>query len=93
MLGPRSAGTNIIRLGDCFPPGAAPLLPILEEASGLKGGVDCLVGFSAERIGNKRWSFDGTPTSALLENTFRFEAERAAARDRHRPLNALGFCG
>ncbi|GHG98517.1 nucleotide sugar dehydrogenase [Streptomyces lanatus] len=37
------------------------LLPILEEASGLKGGVDFLAGFSPERIGNKRWSFDGTP--------------------------------
>lgn len=39
------------------------LLPILEEASGLKGGVDFHVGFSPERIapGNKRWSFEGTP--------------------------------
>ncbi|WP_405971751.1 nucleotide sugar dehydrogenase [Streptomyces sp. NBC_00988] len=37
------------------------LLPILEEVSGLKGGVDFLAGFSPERIGNKRWSFDGTP--------------------------------
>ncbi|MFD4627313.1 nucleotide sugar dehydrogenase [Streptomyces sp. NPDC058475] len=39
------------------------LLPILEKASGLKGGVDFLAGFSPERIapGNKRWSFDGTP--------------------------------
>ena len=34
------------------------LLPILEEVSGLKGGVDFLAGFSPERIGNKRWSFD-----------------------------------
>ncbi|MEU2834840.1 nucleotide sugar dehydrogenase [Streptomyces lavendulae] len=39
------------------------LLPILEEASGLKGGVDFLAGFSPERIapGNKRWSFETTP--------------------------------
>ncbi|MFF4403045.1 nucleotide sugar dehydrogenase [Streptomyces sp. NPDC001404] len=39
------------------------LLPILEHASGLKGGVDFLAGYSPERIapGNKRWSFDGTP--------------------------------
>lgn len=39
------------------------LLPILEKASDLKGGVDFLAGFSPERIapGNKRWSFDGTP--------------------------------
>lgn len=37
------------------------LLPILEEASGLKG-VDFLAGFSPERIapGNMRWSLDGT---------------------------------
>ena len=34
------------------------LLPILEDVSGLKGGVDFLAGFSPERIGNKRWSFD-----------------------------------
>lgn len=34
------------------------LLPILEEVSGLKGGVDFLAGFSPERIGNKRWLFD-----------------------------------
>lgn len=40
------------------------LLPILEEASGLRGGADFLVGFSPERMapGNKkRWSFEGTP--------------------------------
>ncbi|MFE5561161.1 nucleotide sugar dehydrogenase [Streptomyces sp. NPDC056544] len=39
------------------------MLPILEETSGLKGGVDFHVGFSPERIapGNKRWSFEGTP--------------------------------
>ncbi|MEV8606168.1 nucleotide sugar dehydrogenase [Streptomyces griseoviridis] len=39
------------------------LVPILEKASGLKGGVDFLAGFSPERIapGNKQWSFDGTP--------------------------------
>ncbi|MFC4016283.1 nucleotide sugar dehydrogenase [Nonomuraea purpurea] len=39
------------------------LLPILEQTSGLKGGVDFLAGFSPERIapGNKRWSFEGTP--------------------------------
>ncbi|MEW2275371.1 nucleotide sugar dehydrogenase [Streptomyces griseofuscus] len=37
------------------------LLPLLEETSGLKGGADFLAGFSPERIGNKRWSFDGTP--------------------------------
>ncbi|MGW0708131.1 nucleotide sugar dehydrogenase [Streptomyces sp. NPDC002643] len=39
------------------------LLPILEKASGLKGGVDFLAGFSPERIapGNKRWSFERTP--------------------------------
>ncbi|WP_432101081.1 nucleotide sugar dehydrogenase [Streptomyces sp. WAC 04229] len=37
------------------------LLPILEETSGLKGGADFLAGFSPERIGNKRWSFNGTP--------------------------------
>ncbi|WTQ86057.1 hypothetical protein OG350_36940 [Streptomyces achromogenes] len=32
------------------------LRPVLEEASGLKGGVDFLAGFSPERIspGNKR---------------------------------------
>ncbi|MEV6512914.1 nucleotide sugar dehydrogenase [Streptomyces sp. NPDC051642] len=34
------------------------LVPLLEEVSGLKGGVDFLAGFSPERIGNKRWSFD-----------------------------------
>ncbi|MFI1727398.1 nucleotide sugar dehydrogenase [Streptomyces sp. NPDC020489] len=34
------------------------LVPILEEVSGLKGGVDFLAGFSPERIGNKRWSFE-----------------------------------
>ncbi|MFF3350939.1 nucleotide sugar dehydrogenase [Streptomyces sp. NPDC002779] len=34
------------------------LLPILEEVSGLKARVDFLAGFSPERIGNKRWSFD-----------------------------------
>lgn len=39
------------------------LLPILEKASGLKGGEDFLAGFSPERIapGNKRWSFEETP--------------------------------
>ncbi|MEU9181832.1 nucleotide sugar dehydrogenase [Streptomyces sp. NPDC048550] len=39
------------------------LLPILEKASGLKGGLDFLAGFSPERIapGNVRWSFEGTP--------------------------------
>ncbi|MFF0706227.1 nucleotide sugar dehydrogenase [Streptomyces tendae] len=37
------------------------LLPILEETSGLKGGAEFLAGFSPERIGNKRWSFNGTP--------------------------------
>ncbi|MFF9310889.1 nucleotide sugar dehydrogenase [Streptomyces sp. NPDC014748] len=39
------------------------LLPILEETSGLEGGVDFLAGFSPERIapGNARWSFEGTP--------------------------------
>ncbi|MEU5425583.1 nucleotide sugar dehydrogenase [Streptomyces olivoreticuli] len=39
------------------------LLPVLEQASGLKAGVDFLAGFSPERIapGNKRWSFEGTP--------------------------------
>ncbi|MEV5786051.1 nucleotide sugar dehydrogenase [Streptomyces sp. NPDC051639] len=37
------------------------VLPILEETSGLEGGADFLAGFSPERIGNKRWSFDGTP--------------------------------
>ncbi|MFB6583340.1 nucleotide sugar dehydrogenase [Streptomyces sp. NPDC056402] len=39
------------------------MLPILEETSGLKGGVDFHVGFSPERIapGNRRWSFEGTP--------------------------------
>ncbi len=39
------------------------LLPILEKASGLKGGSDFLAGFSPERIapGNKRFSFEGTP--------------------------------
>lgn len=39
------------------------LLPILEEASGLKARVDFLAGFSPERIapGNKRFSFEGTP--------------------------------
>ncbi|MFJ5875356.1 nucleotide sugar dehydrogenase [Streptomyces sp. NPDC093088] len=39
------------------------LVPILEKASGLKGGVDFLAGFSPERIapGNTRWSFEGTP--------------------------------
>ncbi|WP_328561085.1 nucleotide sugar dehydrogenase [Streptomyces coelicoflavus] len=37
------------------------LVPILEEVSGLKCGVDFQAGFSPERIGNKRWSFDGTP--------------------------------
>ncbi|WP_328863253.1 hypothetical protein [Streptomyces sp. NBC_00306] len=37
------------------------LLPILETASGLKGRVDFLAGFSPERIapGSKRWSFGG----------------------------------
>ena len=41
-------------------PGATEelLLPILEEVSGLKGGSDFLAGFSPERIGNKRWSFE-----------------------------------
>lgn len=39
------------------------LLPILEQASGLRGGVDFMAGFSPERIapGNKKWSFEGTP--------------------------------
>ncbi|MEV6326148.1 nucleotide sugar dehydrogenase [Streptomyces sp. NPDC051909] len=39
------------------------LLPILEETSVLKAGVDFLAGFSPERIapGNKRFSFEGTP--------------------------------
>ncbi|WP_407841388.1 nucleotide sugar dehydrogenase [Streptomyces sp. DSM 116496] len=39
------------------------LVPVLEQASGLKRGVDFLVGFSPERIapGNTRWSFEGTP--------------------------------
>ncbi|MFJ3923999.1 nucleotide sugar dehydrogenase [Streptomyces sp. NPDC090022] len=40
------------------------LLPVLEEVSGLKGGVDFFAGFSPERIapGNKkRWSFETTP--------------------------------
>lgn len=34
------------------------LVPILEKASGLTAGVDFRAGFSPERIGNKRWSFD-----------------------------------
>ncbi|MFF0478410.1 nucleotide sugar dehydrogenase [Streptomyces sp. NPDC004284] len=49
-------------------PGATEelLLRILEKASGFKGGVDFLAGFSPERIariapGSKRWSFEGTP--------------------------------
>ncbi|MFE5534826.1 nucleotide sugar dehydrogenase [Streptomyces sp. NPDC056492] len=39
------------------------LLPVLEEASGLKAGEDFRAGFSPERIapGNKRWSFETTP--------------------------------
>ncbi|MFD7555520.1 nucleotide sugar dehydrogenase [Streptomyces sp. NPDC059835] len=39
------------------------LLPILEEVSGLKAGVDFHAGFSPERIapGNPRWSFETTP--------------------------------
>ncbi|MET8298603.1 MULTISPECIES: nucleotide sugar dehydrogenase [unclassified Streptomyces] len=39
------------------------LLPTLEEASGLRAGVDFHAGFSPERIapGNKRWSFETTP--------------------------------
>ncbi|WEH35511.1 nucleotide sugar dehydrogenase [Streptomyces sp. AM 4-1-1] len=39
------------------------LLPILEEASGLKAGEDFQAGFSPERIapGNKRFSFEETP--------------------------------
>ncbi|WP_128817972.1 nucleotide sugar dehydrogenase [Streptomyces sp. S063] len=47
------------------------LLPILEKASGLKGGDDFLAGFSPERIapGNKRWSFEGTPKVVSGINT------------------------
>ncbi|MFJ3176439.1 nucleotide sugar dehydrogenase [Streptomyces roseus] len=39
------------------------LVPVLEEASGLKAGEDFHAGFSPERIapGNKRWSFETTP--------------------------------
>ncbi|MER5866658.1 nucleotide sugar dehydrogenase [Kitasatospora sp. NPDC002040] len=39
------------------------LLPVLEQASGLTGGVDFFAGFSPERIapGSTRWSFEGTP--------------------------------
>ncbi|MGW5002496.1 nucleotide sugar dehydrogenase [Streptomyces hydrogenans] len=39
------------------------LLPILEEASGLRAGTDFLAGFSPERItpGSRRFSFEGTP--------------------------------
>ncbi len=39
------------------------LVPILEEATGLKAGVDFHVGFSPERIdpGNRRWTFENTP--------------------------------
>ncbi|MEU3317081.1 nucleotide sugar dehydrogenase [Streptomyces sp. NPDC006662] len=39
------------------------LLPILEDASGLKAGADFHAGFSPERIapGNARWSFETTP--------------------------------
>jgi UDP-N-acetyl-D-glucosamine dehydrogenase len=39
------------------------MLPILEELSGLKGGVDFHVGYSPERIdpGNQKWNFVTTP--------------------------------
>lgn len=39
------------------------LIPILEDVTGARAGVDFHVGFSPERIdpGNQRWSFDNTP--------------------------------
>jgi UDP-N-acetyl-D-glucosamine dehydrogenase len=39
------------------------MLPLLEEGSGLKGGVDFFVGYSPERIdpGNPTWTFVTTP--------------------------------
>jgi UDP-N-acetyl-D-glucosamine dehydrogenase len=39
------------------------MLPLLEDGSGLKGGVDFFVGYSPERIdpGNETWTFVTTP--------------------------------
>ncbi|MEV5534831.1 nucleotide sugar dehydrogenase [Streptomyces prunicolor] len=52
-------GATVILESTTYPGTTEELLvPILEEVSGLKGGVDFLAGFSPERIGNKRWSFD-----------------------------------
>ncbi|MFJ8627506.1 nucleotide sugar dehydrogenase [Kitasatospora sp. NPDC093550] len=57
-------GATVILESTSYPGTTEELLvPILEQASGLKAGVDFLVGFSPERIapGSPRWSFEGTP--------------------------------
>jgi len=69
--------TSAAELGACLEPGACVILesttypgtteelmvPILEEASGLKAGTDFMAGYSPERIdpGNKTYTLETTP--------------------------------
>lgn len=57
-------GATVILESTTYPGTTEELLvPILEEGSGLKAGVDFYVGYSPERIdpGNKTWGFVETP--------------------------------
>ncbi|WP_405970458.1 nucleotide sugar dehydrogenase [Streptomyces sp. NBC_00988] len=63
-------GTTVVLESTTYPGTTEELLvPILEEVSGLKGGVDFLAGFSPERIGNKRWSFDTPKLVSGIDTT------------------------
>jgi UDP-N-acetyl-D-glucosamine dehydrogenase len=58
------AGAAVVLESTTYPGTTEELMvPILEEASGLKAGLDFHVGFSPERIdpGNKAWPFTRTP--------------------------------
>ena len=58
------AGATVVLESTTYPGTTEELLvPILEEGSGLRAGVDFFVGYSPERIdpGNKTWGFVETP--------------------------------
>lgn len=70
------AGATVILESTTYPGTTEELLiPILEEGSGLKGGIDFYVGYSPERIdpGNKTWGFVETPkvVSGVNETSLR----------------------